>query len=208
MTRSKLIKMLQSSAAALTAMEQVGPSSEAADTVVGSQAKVNLLQVILQILESLLEEQALGATTAELQGENTALFNAVTDLLSAIHVEMAKSASAPNVDIGGVQINILQLIIQIIQAILAQNGATPQPAPAPAAAANTSKPCPCAKQATAAVQAEAFRPLLTSDSVTYGYDTLGRLHTLTYLNGTVVTYNYDVVGNRTSVVTTCGGSRC
>ena len=36
-------------------------------------------------------------------------------------------------------------------------------------------------------------------NVTYTYDALGRLHTATYTNGVVITYNYDAAGNRTSV---------
>lgn len=44
------------------------------------------------------------------------------------------------------------------------------------------------------------------DSATYTYDNLGRLKTITFQNGTVVTFNYDAMGNRTSVVTTCSGS--
>lgn len=43
------------------------------------------------------------------------------------------------------------------------------------------------------------------DSATYTYDNLGRLKTVTFANGTVITYNYDPVGNRTSVVAVCGG---
>lgn len=38
-------------------------------------------------------------------------------------------------------------------------------------------------------------------TVTYTYDTLGRLKTATYSNGVAVTYYYDAAGNRTSVVT-------
>jgi len=52
------------------------------------------------------------------------------------------------------------------------------------------------------------KSLLASDSITYGYDSRGRLHTVTYQNGTVITYNYDACGNRTSVVTTCPGGTC
>ena len=52
------------------------------------------------------------------------------------------------------------------------------------------------------------KSLLASDSVTYGYDSRGRLQTVTFANGTVVTYNYDACGNRTSVVTTCPGGTC
>lgn len=47
-----------------------------------------------------------------------------------------------------------------------------------------------------------------TDSYTVGYDSLGRIHTITYANGTVITYSYDAVGNRTSVVAVCGGSGC
>lgn len=39
-------------------------------------------------------------------------------------------------------------------------------------------------------------------SVNYTYDTLGRIKTATYSNGTVITYSYDAAGNRTSRVTT------
>jgi YD repeat-containing protein len=38
-------------------------------------------------------------------------------------------------------------------------------------------------------------------SVGYTYDTLGRLKTVTYSNGVVVTYTYDAAGNRSSRVT-------
>ncbi|WP_238947603.1 RHS repeat domain-containing protein [Caldimonas brevitalea] len=37
--------------------------------------------------------------------------------------------------------------------------------------------------------------------MTYTYDTLGRVKTVTYSNGVVITYTYDAAGNRTSVVT-------
>lgn len=52
------------------------------------------------------------------------------------------------------------------------------------------------------------KSLLASDSVTYGYDSRGRLHTVTYQNGTVITFSYDACGNRTQVVTTCPGGTC
>jgi len=35
-------------------------------------------------------------------------------------------------------------------------------------------------------------------TITFTYDALGRLATVTYPNGTVVTYSYDSVGNRTA----------
>ena len=44
----------------------------------------------------------------------------------------------------------------------------------------------------------------TPSSVTYTYDSQGRLATATYASSTgsvKVTYNYDAAGNRTSVVT-------
>ncbi len=47
-----------------------------------------------------------------------------------------------------------------------------------------------------------------ADSATYGYDSNGRIHTITYANGTVTTYTYDKAGNRQTVVTTCSGSGC
>ena len=49
---------------------------------------------------------------------------------------------------------------------------------------------------------------MASDTATYTYDSLGRIKTVTFANGTVITYNYDAMGNRTSVVTTCGGGGC
>ena len=48
-----------------------------------------------------------------------------------------------------------------------------------------------------------------ADSVSYGYDALGRLTTLTYVVGagtTTVTYTYDAAGNRTKKVITCTGT--
>lgn len=39
-------------------------------------------------------------------------------------------------------------------------------------------------------------------SVSYAYDQLGRLATVTYSNGVVITYTYDASGNRSSVATT------
>lgn len=50
-----------------------------------------------------------------------------------------------------------------------------------------------------------------ADGVTYGYDPLGRLITVTYLTSggsTVITYTYDVAGNRTSKVIQCTGTTC
>jgi len=41
----------------------------------------------------------------------------------------------------------------------------------------------------------------SAQSTTQTYDELGRLVSVTYPNGTTVTYNYDAAGNRTSVVT-------
>ena len=38
----------------------------------------------------------------------------------------------------------------------------------------------------------------------YTYDVLGRLTQITFTNQTTVVYNYDAMGNRTSVVTTAG----
>ncbi|MBO9709878.1 MAG: RHS repeat protein [Caulobacter sp.] len=38
-------------------------------------------------------------------------------------------------------------------------------------------------------------------TVKYGYDALGRLVTVDYGDGKVVTYTYDAAGNRTSVTT-------
>jgi len=45
-------------------------------------------------------------------------------------------------------------------------------------------------------------PGASANPTTYTYDTLGRVATVTYPNGTVITYTYDPAGNRTAVVTT------
>jgi YD repeat-containing protein len=37
------------------------------------------------------------------------------------------------------------------------------------------------------------------ETVTYTYDELGRVKTVTYNNGQVITYNYDAAGNRTTL---------
>lgn len=46
------------------------------------------------------------------------------------------------------------------------------------------------------------------DSATYEYTPQGWLKKITFNNGTVIEFFYDNVGNRTSVVTTCGGGGC
>ena len=50
--------------------------------------------------------------------------------------------------------------------------------------------------------------IAASDTVTYTYDSSGRLQSVAYANGTVITYSYDSAGNRQSVVTACSGSGC
>ena len=50
-------------------------------------------------------------------------------------------------------------------------------------------------------------PFLVADQppgTKYTYDNLGRLSQLTFTNQTTVVFNYDHMGNRTSVVTTAG----
>ena len=47
-----------------------------------------------------------------------------------------------------------------------------------------------------------------ADVASYVYDNLGRLTNVTYVNGTTLVYNYDHMGNRTSVVITCGPGGC
>lgn len=42
----------------------------------------------------------------------------------------------------------------------------------------------------------------------YVMDVLGRLSQIRFTNGTTVTYNYDAMGNRTSVVSSCGPGGC
>src|SRR5206468_2450001 len=44
----------------------------------------------------------------------------------------------------------------------------------------------------------------TSDSVSYSYDNLDRLITVTYASGPTITYTYDAAGNRTSILLTGG----
>jgi YD repeat-containing protein len=46
------------------------------------------------------------------------------------------------------------------------------------------------------------------DSVVYTFDVLGRLSTATFSSGTVITWNYDSVGNLTSIVTSCPSGTC
>ncbi|HYC73828.1 Ig-like domain-containing protein [Brevundimonas sp.] len=67
-------------------------------------------------------------------------------------------------------------------------------------------------RATAACVTAAFATLMMAsaptaqEAVQYGYDALGRVVTVTYGNGTVITYAYDPAGNRTEVTTgTAGG---
>jgi YD repeat-containing protein len=193
MTRSKLIAMLQTSAMSLNTLGTKAPANPAqavdpADTQVAS----TILQLILPILEGILAEQpTAGQSAAELQQENTALARAITDTLTGIHLQNAKATTGGTVVIGGVQINILQIIIQIIQSILLQNsGTTPTtPTPAPATSEKIAKP-------------EVIEPRVTADSAIYAYDSLGRLTSVTLANTDKVVYNYDSVGNRTSVVST------
>lgn len=49
---------------------------------------------------------------------------------------------------------------------------------------------------------------MAADTATYTFDNLGRIKTITFSNGTVVTYNYDSVGNFTSIVTSCPSGTC
>lgn len=69
--------------------------------------------------------------------------------------------------------------------------------------------CGCFKKEDAA-ELKTLQPksLLASDGATYNYDSRGRLQTVTFANGTTHTYNYDPMGNRLSVVTTCPGGTC
>jgi YD repeat-containing protein len=46
------------------------------------------------------------------------------------------------------------------------------------------------------------------DSMSIVYDAVGRVKQITFANGTTVIYNYDAVGNRTSVVVTCSPGGC
>lgn len=57
-------------------------------------------------------------------------------------------------------------------------------------------------------QASPFVVVNGPPGATYTYDVLGRLTKVTYTNGTTIVYNYDQMGNRTSVVTACGPLGC
>ena len=52
------------------------------------------------------------------------------------------------------------------------------------------------------------RAATSVDTATYVYYPNGRLESITYANGTVITYTYDQSGNRTQVVTTCSANPC
>ena len=47
-----------------------------------------------------------------------------------------------------------------------------------------------------------------ASGIAYTYDALGRLITLTYDNGTKITYAYDAAGNRTTQGVVCGTGGC
>ena len=53
----------------------------------------------------------------------------------------------------------------------------------------------------AAFAALVSAPVQAATATAYTYDTLGRVATVTYPNGTIITYSYDPAGNRTQVVT-------
>lgn len=182
MTRSDTIKLLGNAAFALKSLQKAS-SSNAAD----SQLKIDILQLILQILQAVLAQQ--GVASAELTSEDSDLLAAATSILDSIRSDMAAPTAhaEPNVEIGGLQVDILQLIIQVITAVLSQH----KPATTPVAPSEAEK-----------VTTGVIRPRLTSDSITYTIDSLGRLTKLTYASGHIITFNYDAAGNRTSVVTT------
>ena len=50
--------------------------------------------------------------------------------------------------------------------------------------------------------------LAAPDSLSVIYDAVGRVKQITFANGTTIIYNYDAVGNRTSVVITCSPGGC
>lgn len=54
------------------------------------------------------------------------------------------------------------------------------------------------KRLTAGVFLALLSGALQAGSVSYTYDSLGRLSKATYVNGVVITYVYDAAGNRTS----------
>jgi hypothetical protein len=47
-----------------------------------------------------------------------------------------------------------------------------------------------------------------ADSVTYTYDSYGRVQTVLYTNGTKIIYNYDNADNRVTQTVTCTASPC
>ncbi|MBX9724345.1 MAG: RHS repeat protein [Candidatus Obscuribacterales bacterium] len=50
--------------------------------------------------------------------------------------------------------------------------------------------------------------LAAPDSLSVIYDAVGRVKQITFANGTTIIYNYDAVGNRTSVVINCSPGGC
>lgn len=54
------------------------------------------------------------------------------------------------------------------------------------------------RRLTAGVFLTLLSGALQAGSVSYTYDSLGRLSKATYANGVVITYVYDAAGNRTS----------
>lgn len=154
MTRSDTIKLLLNAASALKSLQKASPSNAAQP-----QLKVDILQLILQILQAVLAQQ--GSASAELSSEDADLLAASTSILDSIRSDMAASTAhtEPNVEIGGLQVDILQLIIQIISVVLGQQKPTPAPA----------------EPNENMLQPEAVHPLLTSDSITYTIDSRSRL---------------------------------
>jgi YD repeat-containing protein len=190
-----MIKMLGHAASVLK--QQTTPET-AGDKATST---VDILQVILTILQEILALQGQSTPTAppasQVQQENAELFAASVSILDSVKASQ-QSSTQTDVQVGGLQINILQLIIQIIEAILAEQTPT-----APAPSLTSDQVTEALSSLAAAVKEETggIHPLLTSDSITYTIDNLGRLTKLTYASGDTVTFNYDSVGNRTSVVT-------
>lgn len=59
-----------------------------------------------------------------------------------------------------------------------------------------------AKQLAVGVFLAVLCGAVQAGSVSYTYDSLGRLSKATYANGVVITYVYDAAGNRTSYIVT------
>jgi YD repeat-containing protein len=180
-------------------------SSSPADTTTAA----DIAQLILQILQLILSKLPPSTVSAPAADDNTSAIDIGEIILEILELLLSKipvstgATPATDTTVSLSAVDIVQLILQVLQALLGRLQ--------PTTSAVSKLGCAdCAKKVGVLPIAapNVIVPHLTTDSVTYTIDSLGRLTKLTYLNGTTITYNYDSVGNRTSVVTVCGGSGC